>query len=62
VSGPGWLLRVLGGLPKPTKRPTPDDEPPGPLTREHELAVVEVRKGGERGPEHDLSCSVHPME
>ena len=21
VSGPGWLLRVLGGLPKPTKRP-----------------------------------------
>jgi len=24
VSGPGWLLRVLGGLPKPTKKPDPE--------------------------------------
>lgn len=34
MSGPGWLLRVLGGLPKPTKRPSPDDEPPRPLSRD----------------------------
>lgn len=34
MSGPGWLLRVLGGLPKPTKRPSADDEPPRPLTRD----------------------------
>ena len=34
MSGPGWLLRVLGGLPKPTKKPIPGDEPPYMLTRE----------------------------
>jgi hypothetical protein len=34
MSGPGWLLRVLGGLPKPTKRLSPDDEPPRPLSRD----------------------------
>ena len=44
MSGPGWLLRVLGGLPKPTKRPTPDDEPPAPLTRER-IADYLVARG-----------------
>lgn len=34
MSGPGWLLRVLGGLPKPAKGPVVDDEPPTPLTRD----------------------------
>ncbi|TQL04482.1 YbjN domain-containing protein [Cellulomonas sp. SLBN-39] len=34
MSAPGWLLRVLGGLPKPAKDPHPDDEPPRPLTRD----------------------------
>ncbi|MBD7920078.1 YbjN domain-containing protein [Cellulomonas sp. Sa3CUA2] len=34
MSAPGWLLRVLGGLPKPTKGRSLDDEPPRPLTRD----------------------------
>lgn len=34
MSGPGWLLRVLGGLPKPAKQTVTDDEPPRPLDRE----------------------------
>jgi hypothetical protein len=34
VSGPGWLLRVLGGLPKPTKREPSDGELPRLLTRD----------------------------
>ncbi|WP_136520363.1 MULTISPECIES: YbjN domain-containing protein [Cellulomonas] len=34
MSGPGWLLRVLGGLPKPTKQGPVDDEVPAPLTRD----------------------------
>lgn len=33
MTGPGWLQRVLGGLPKPTKT-SPDDEPPRPLSRD----------------------------
>ncbi|MFS0703541.1 YbjN domain-containing protein [Cellulomonas sp. 179-A 9B4 NHS] len=34
MSGPGWLLRVLGGLPKPTKREPSDGELPRLLTRD----------------------------
>lgn len=33
MSAPGWLQRVLGGLPKPPKR-VPEDEPPRPLSRD----------------------------
>ncbi len=44
MSGPGWLLRVLGGLPKPTKKPIPGDEPPRPLTRER-IADYLVSRG-----------------
>ncbi|MFC8192402.1 YbjN domain-containing protein [Cellulomonas sp. NPDC057328] len=34
MSGPGWLLRVLGGLPKPTKREPSEGELPRLLTRD----------------------------
>jgi len=34
VTAPGWLLRVLGGLPKPAKRVPGRDGPPRPLSRE----------------------------
>jgi hypothetical protein len=34
VSGPGWLLRVLGGLPKPVKSVRDDEDPVRPLTRD----------------------------
>ena len=34
MTGPGWLLRVLGGLPKPTKQAPSDDEEPRPVTRD----------------------------
>ncbi len=34
MSGPGWLLRVLGGLPKPPKDVPSDDEEPRPVTRD----------------------------
>lgn len=33
MSGPGWLLRVLGGLPKPAKT-APDDDPVRSVTRD----------------------------
>lgn len=32
------------------------------ITRKHELALVEVRKGGEGGSEDNLSCSIYPMK
>ena len=44
MSGPGWLLRVLGGLSKPTKKPIPGDEPPHTLTRER-IADYLVSRG-----------------
>ena len=34
MSGPRWLLRVLGGLPKPAKHAPADDEEPQPVTRD----------------------------